>query len=203
MSWLSSFLHPGRAYDKAADEYKAGLDRARGTEQPFVQGGEDALGQLQKLLGGLSDPTKLQDEWSSNYETSPYATDMLQRNQQSGLDAASSQGLLGSSAATDNIQRGAGQIVSQDRQQYMDDLMKKYTTGIQGLQGIFNTGAGMAGQLGNQEIEGGNVLGGIAAGKDQAGGNLFGKGLGVLASLLKQFNMPGFGGMSSDMYGGS
>lgn len=210
MSWLSNFLHPGRAYDKAAQQYQAGQDRARGLQQPFIGAGQDALGELQQSLGSLLNPQQLQSEWAQGYEQSPYATDLLQRNQQSGLDAASAQGLMGSSAALENIQRGAGQIQSQDRQQYMQDLMQKYLTGIQGLQGIFGTGAGMAGQAAGQEIQGGNILGGLAAGQNQAGANMFGQGAGLLGSLLGGALTGGMGGIAgllggglgSDMFGG-
>ena len=184
MSMFSDFLHPGRAYQDAQQQMQEGMGRARGAQQPFVTAGQDVIPQLQGALGGLLDPQALQAQWMQGYDESPYAKDAQARAQQSGMDAASAMGLEGSSAAMENIQRGAGSIQQQDRQQYLDDLMQKYMGGVQGLQGMFGTGAGAAGQLGQQELQGGNIMGGLAGGQRQAGANLMGQGIGFLGSIL-------------------
>jgi hypothetical protein len=140
-NFLSSFFDPGEAWDRARKAEQEGYEKSQGYQQPYWQQGLDQYGRLNTATDKLMDPAALQNEWSKNYETSPYAQQLLKQNQASGLDTASAMGLNGSSAALGNIQQGAGNIVSQDRQQYMNDLMQKYMAGIGLGQNIYGIGA--------------------------------------------------------------
>lgn len=157
---LLTSLLSGDPYGKASDEYKKYIARATGYEQPYYQGGLDQYGRLNTATGQLLNPAELENQWIQSYETSPYAKQALAQNQTAGLDAASSMGLMGSSAALQNIQQGAGQIQQQDREKYLNDLMQKYMTGIGLGQNLYGIGAQTGGNIANQiATEGGNLAG--------------------------------------------
>jgi hypothetical protein len=171
---LKSFFHPEDAYKKAQEAADQGYNEAQDYQRPIMQHGEDQYGDLNTARQRLMNPGALENEWAGGYEQSPYAKQLLQQNQTSGLDAASSMGLNGSSAAIGNIQQGAGQIVNADRRQYMEDLMKKYMTGIGLGEDIYGAGANAAGNMGNRAFEHGQSNAGLAYGKEAAPGELFG-----------------------------
>jgi hypothetical protein len=170
---LSGFMDDGSdAYAAAEKAANQGWNEAQGFEKPYWQQGLDQYGRLNSAENSLLDPGALEAQWAAGYQTSPYAKQMLEQNKNSGLDAASSMGLMGSSAAMNNIQVGAGNIVNQDRQQYMNDLMNKYLAGIGIGQNIYGTGAQMGGLLGGQAIQHGEDLAGLEYGRVGAPGQM-------------------------------
>lgn len=170
----NSFLHPERGYQKAYDEEQAALDRFRNQLQPYQQAGIGQLPQLQQATGALLDPAKLESDWTNSYQQSPYLKQLLGESKEAGLDAASSMGLMGSSAALGNIQKSATGLGEQFRSQYLDDLMKKYLAGIQTSKGIYDTGANIAGTAGAGELEMGQELARMLFNRQNAPGALFG-----------------------------
>lgn len=176
------YLHPEEAYDEAGRREQQGWNEAKGYETPYWQHGMDQYGDLNTARKKLMDPAALQNEWSKNYETSPYAKRMLDVNSQQGQEAAASMGLGGSSAAVSNIQRGAGDIVARDRQQYMNDLMQKYMSGIGLGQGMYNTGANMGATLGGQSMRHGENQAGLGYGASASQGQLFENIMKMIAS---------------------
>lgn len=186
---LESFLHPEDAYKNAEEASNKGWGEAQGYEKPYWQQGQDQYGRLNDATGKLLDPAALQDEWSKKYETSPWAQRQLSANVNQGQEAASAMGLSGSSAALGNIQTGAGDIMAKDRQAYMDDLMKKYMTGIGLGKDIYGIGANMGGKLGDQALQHGNDVAGLEYGKSAAPGKLYGQFAGAAANYL----LPGSG----------
>jgi hypothetical protein len=115
---------------------------------------------------------------------------MLDMNKQSGLDAASSMGLLGSSGALQNIQRGAGDIVANDRERYMQNLMKTFLSGLGLSGGLYETGAGTARNLGQQATQMGETMGGLEYGRERAPGQLLENLLKMGAQTYGQMNQP-------------
>ncbi len=162
-------------YGDAGGEEKKGWDQSQGYQRPYWQHGEDQYNDLNQGRKDLMNPQELQNKWSSSYENSPYAKQMLEMNRQSGIDAASSMGLGGSSAALSNIQAGAGNIVQKDRQQYMDDLMKKYMTGIGLGKDIYGIGANTGANLGQGAMIHGENQAQIAYGRGAAPGEQIGQ----------------------------
>jgi len=175
---LNSFLN--NPYKGAKKGINKGWEEAQKYQRPFWQNGMDQYGRLNDATGKLLDPAKLQDEWSTNYETSPFAKRMLEMNSQQGQEAASAMGLGGSSAAVSNIQQGAGDIVSRDREQYMKDLMQKYMTGIGLGQSMYGTGAAAGQNLGNQAYQQGENTANINYAQEAAPGEALGQGAGML-----------------------
>lgn len=178
---LDSFMHPERGYDDASKEYEKSWREAQGYGQPYNQHGMDEYGRLSGATGKLLDPAALQAEWMKSYETSPYAQDELKRSKDVGLDAASSMGLGASSAGLENIQRTGSHIVNADRQQYLNDLMNKYTLGTGLSQNIYGTGANTAQWLGQGAMRQGDRMGEARYGAATAPGALFGNIAGTAA----------------------
>lgn len=191
---VTSFLHPERGYKEAGKQAEKYYNQGQGYLNPYNQHGQDQYGRLNDATGALLDPQALQDKWASGYTESPYAKRLEQMNSQQGQEAASSMGIGGSSGALQNIQQGAGDIVSKDRQQYMNDLMQKYMTGIGLGQNLYGTGANAAGQMSSNAMTQGQNMAGIAYGQQNAPGNLFGNLLGGVASGAANYMTGGASG---------
>lgn len=204
MSWFSELLHPGRAYGQAQTVEEEHFNKGQGFRQPYINRGETAGANLETMFQKLMNPGELTNEWSKGYETSPYAKQLQQEAQTGGLDAASAMGLGGSSAALSNIQKGSADIMQKDRQQYMNDMMQKYMAAMGLGQNLYGTGANMSSDAAQGEQTLGQDTAGLTYGKNSAGRNilmkLLGGGAGLLGGLGSSF---GFGGMTSDMYGGA
>lgn len=199
MGWLgdtfSGIFDPGKAYRNAGREIKKGYETGQGYLDPYHQAG---MGQINKLTGAqdkLMDPAALQNEWSKGYQMSPYAQQLQQQAQSSGMDAASSQGLLGSSSALNAIQQGSSNIMNADRQQYMNDLMQKYMTGIGVGQDIFHQG----GAASNQMSQNANAYGQNMAGVKFGEGNAM---MNQAMNMLKMYMAAKTGGASGMGSGG-
>ncbi len=169
---VNSFMHPEEGYEEAAKRMQEAWRQAQGYQEPYRQAGVDQLGRLNTAENSLLDPSALLAKWMGSYEMSPYAQKSMSNAKESGLGAASSMGLLGSSSALSNIQNSAGDIMNADRTQFLNDLMQKYMTGIGVGQNIYNTGAATAGNMGNQALGVGENLGQAAYGAKNAPGNL-------------------------------
>ena len=189
MSWLSSFLNPGKGYQKGQEQLDKYFQQAQnfynqgqGYLSPYNEYGKAAYGDINSAMQKLLNPQQLQDDWIKGYSESEAAKNLEDTASQRGLNAASSLGLMGSSPALQAIQQGTSQIAAADRQQYLDDLMKKYLSGIGIGENIFGTGATSAGQMGQNAMQmGQNSMkmgedsAQMAFGKQNAGGNMFSK----------------------------
>ncbi len=160
-------------YGDASHAENKGWNDAKHYQEPYWQHGNDQYDDLNQGRKDLMDPQTLQNKWSTSYETSPYAQRMLQMNNQQGQEAAASMGLGGSSAGVANIQQGAGDIMQKDRQQYMDDMMKKYMAGIGLGENLYGHGAQAGANLGGQAMTHGENQAGAAYGRGQSAMNDF------------------------------
>lgn len=188
MSWLSSFLHPGKGYEKGQAQLDKYFNQAQGALQPYNQQGQEQYGNLQQYIDALMNPQKLQDEWAKGYTESESAKNAEAMAKEHGLDAASSMGLMGSSPALGAIQAGTTQIGLDERQNYLDNLMQKYLAGAGLSQGIYGQGANAATGMSNNAMNMGQNSAQMAFGKQNAGGSMFGNllgaGLGLAGSAL-------------------
>lgn len=204
MSWLSSFLNPGKGYDKGQEQLDKYYQQAQGYQQPYNQYGQDQYVNLNEYIKNLMNPQALQDQWAKGYTESESAKNAEGMAQEHGLDAASSMGLMGSNAALQATQAGTTQIGLDDRQNYLDNLMQKYLAGAGLSQGIYGQGANSAGQMGQNAMNMGQNSAEMAYGKQNAGGNLLGgligAGIGAAGSafggpmggaLAKRWNLSG------------
>lgn len=204
MSWFSSWVHPGRAYDKGIEQAKQYYNQAQGYQQPYNDAGINQTGNLNNYINTLMNPQELYDKWSTGYNESDAAKQTEAMASQHGLDAASSMGIMGSTPVLQAIQSGTSGIVAQDKQQYLNDLMDKYKTGIGVSQGMYNTGANTAGQMSNTASNMGNTMSQAASQREQAAGNMFGQSAGMITKLIADYLTGGMGsGFGSSMYGGA
>lgn len=194
ISGYNSIFHSGDPYKKAKRPVNEAWNQSQEFQKPYWQHGLDEYGNLNTAENRLLNPMELTNEWSKGYEESPFAKQLLQENQNQGMDAASSMGLMGSSAAINNIQQGAGKIMNADRREYLNDLMQKYMTGIGIGQNIYNTGANIGTNLGNQSMEHGRDLSGLEYGQQAAPTAMLGKLMGSMVDLGTNY-------MSGGMYG--
>ena len=193
MSWMSQFFNPAGGYNAASDTSNQYYQNAQGYQQPYMQRGNQVGGGLQDMFGKLQDPAAMQNEWAQGYQTSPYAQQMMNQAQSSGMDAASAMGLGGSSAALGNIQSGASNIMQGDRQNYMNDLMQKYMAGIGLGENMYGVGANAANSSSQNAMNQGQDQAMLNYGKNTAGGEMFGAGLKGLGNLGTQWATGGFG----------
>lgn len=200
MSWLSSFTHPGRGYDKAQEQLDKYYNESQGLLNPYNQQGQEQYGNLSDIIKNLMDPTELNKKWIESYTESPQAQQAEKLAMQHGLDVASSMGLMGSNTALQAAQEGTTQIGLNDRQNYLNDLMNKYMQGAGLSQGIYGTGANAAGQMAGNANQMGQNSAEMAYGKQNAGGNLLGgligQGIGAFGgpigtALAKRWNLSG------------
>jgi hypothetical protein len=178
MSMFSSFFKPGRAYAKAGDQFQNYYNQSQDFLRPYHQNAQEAYGHLSGAMQNLLNPEQLHSQWAQGYEMSPYARIQQDMARENGLSAASSMGLMGSSAALQALQNGTSQIGAADRDNYLNNLMQKYLSGAQLAQGIYGTGASAAGQLGQNAMNMGQNAAQMTYGQNAAGGDLFGKLLG-------------------------
>ena len=193
MSWFSSFIHPERGYEKGQAELDKYYSQAQGYQDPYNQMGQQAGQGLNTAIDRLMDPAALQNEWASGYETSPQALQRQEMAKQQGLNAMASQGVMGSTPALQAMQAGEAQIGLDDRQNYLNDLMQKYQTGIGAGQNMYNTGAQTAGQMGQNAMNMGQNSGQMAYNAQNAPGEMFGNMMKTGANLASQYATGGMG----------
>jgi hypothetical protein len=180
---IKSFMDPGAGYGDAMKEMQEYFEQAQQYQQPFAQAGQGQIPQLQGAQNALMDPATLQSQWSQGYETSPYAQQLMGKATDIGNEEAASMGLGGSSAALSNVQNTSTGIMNQDRQQYMQDLMQKYMSGVGIGQNMFNTGAGAAANMGQNSMNMGRDMGGLRFGQTNAPGQQLGQLIGAGARM--------------------
>ena len=180
---INSFLNPQEGYEKAGDAITNSWNQGRSFLQPYQDAGTGQVPILNNAIDRLLNPVGLQDEWMKSYEMSPYATHLRDSAMASGLDSASQQGLLGSSAALNNIETTSGHIVSSDAQNYLKGLIDKYLAGVESSRGLVNTGLNAGSTLTGGALQTGQNLGAANLGAANAPGELFGKLLGTAAGM--------------------
>jgi hypothetical protein len=196
---FDSFFHPEQGYEDAEKVFRQFWNEAKARQDPYARHGEEQYGNLMGAEKSLLDPESLLRKWMEGYETSPYAKQSIANARSSGLDAASSQGLLGSSAATNNIQNSANYLMNKDRSEYLNDLMKKYMSGVDLGRDIYGKGAGIAESMGRQGLEFGRDIGGATYGAKNAPGNLLGQLLSMAANGAGNYFTGGSSGAPSSI----
>ena len=182
MPFWDAILDPGKPARRARQTAEASIDRGAQYTEPYRNAGDRQIpimeGEQQKLLN----PGQMQSDWAQGYETSPWAQQQIQHDTEQGKDLASSMGLLGSSTAATGLNASASQLYQKDRQQYMDDLMKKYMMGIGLGSDFMNRGAQSANQLQGNWSQNAQSLGTAAHNANQAVPDMLGNIMGYNSS---------------------
>jgi hypothetical protein len=184
MGFLDSIFNPGKGYDKAQEELRKYYEQSQRYLEPYNKNGQSVFPQYSDAMNKLLNPTALQDEWSTGYKESDLAKQNEAMASQHGLNAAQAMGLGGSSPALQAIQSGTSGIVARDRQQYLDDIMKKYLAGIGIGQDIYGKGSSAASQQSTNANQMGENSSQLAFNKQNAPGGLFQTLLGLGAGIF-------------------
>lgn len=175
MSWLSSLFGGGKSNPaNAAMPY---LNKIPGVGEkyynPYIEQGQQAGGmlseQFQKLM---SDPTGFINQLQSQYK--PSEGYQFKRGElEKGLGAAAAAGgLAGTPYHQQEYGQMADKLLSEDMQQYLQNALGVYGTGLQGEQDFYNKGFQASGSLadmlaGNLNQQGGLAFQGSAFNKQQ------------------------------------
>lgn len=180
---LSSFFHPERGYQKGQEQLDKYYNQTSQLYQPYINQGQEAYGHVNTAMQNLLNPAQFRDEMLSQYQPSESARLRAETAQNSGLDAASSMGLMGSTPALQAIQSGTNNILANDELSYLQQLFDMYGTGAKMAQDIYGTGANAAHALGQNTMQMGENSAQMAFGKQNAPGEMFNN---LLQALIYQ-----------------
>jgi hypothetical protein len=180
---INSCLHPEQGYEAAIQKLQEFFKQAQGYNQPTFNQGQSQFGRLNDQANQLNDPAAFEAKLDNSYNTSPRAKQDIAEANASGLDAASSMGLLGSSAALSNIQKGASNIMEGDRADYIKNLMQNYLSSVGIGQNLYGIGANAGNALSQNAMTEGENEAGLKGAAVNAPGAQLGKLFGGAADL--------------------
>jgi hypothetical protein len=112
--------------------------------QPYIQAGEQSLGGLQQQLTGLlQDPGALMQSLGAGYRTSPGMQQSMMQATEAANRAAAAGGQLGSPAEQQALAKQIYGMGEKDYGDYLNRVLGLYGTGVSGLSGLTQLGAGM------------------------------------------------------------
>lgn len=193
MGGLGQFLggmfgDSGAPYDAAMDQYQQWANKAQGVQNPYLNAGNQAIGNYQNWLGGMKDPSGFMNNLMGQYQQSPWAKYQQQQAMRAGVNAGSANGMSGSTPMMQQMQQNSQNISSQDMQSWLQNVLGINTQYGQGQQNLMNGGqnaanalTGMYGNMGNQM---GQAAYGREAGQQQDMWNTLGGGLQLAGMFL-------------------
>jgi hypothetical protein len=157
--------------------------------QPYIDKGRGALDTLYGQYGNLiNDPSELLKKIGSQFQESPGYQYEMDEAMKSAANAAASGGFLGSPQHQLEAQRNAAGIASKGYNDYLQNALGLYGTGLQGLGGInemgFRASTGLADNLAQTLMSQGNLAYSGRANRNQMLGGGIGNIIGGLAGLL-------------------
>lgn len=161
MSAFSSMFSGGKnPADAAMPYYEQIPDILKQYLQPFVDQGMDSMSILSSQYGDLvNDPTSFIDSIMNDYTSSAGYKAQSEQMLGQAANTSAAGGFTGTSTDVYNQSKIVNDLMAQDQQQYLQNALGVYGTGLQGEQSLFNTGYNAAGQLssglaGNLSTEG-------------------------------------------------
>jgi len=153
--------------------------------QPYIQAGEESLGGLQQQLTGLlQDPGALMQALGAGYRTSPGMQQSMMQATEAANRAAAAGGQLGSPAEQQALAKQIYGMGEQDYGDYLNRVLGLYGTGVSGLSGLTQLGAGMGRGLAEDLAQAGMSRAGLEEAKMQAEQQSQAGLMGGLGSLL-------------------
>lgn len=111
---------------------------------PYIKQGQEQYGRLNDQYGRLmNDPGGRVNEIGASYHQSPGFQFALQQALQGAGHAAAAGGMAGSPQHEQQNMTVATGLANQDYNQYLQNALGAYGMGMQGSQGLYNTGAEM------------------------------------------------------------
>lgn len=148
-------------YDSAKNAYGRIPGATQPYYAPYMEGGQEARGRLMGQYGNLfgnypslqdeynqmaNDPGAIYNKIASGYHESPGFKWQLGQGMNAANNAAASGGMAGSPQHQQQAATMAEGLANQDFQNYLQQALGLYGTGLQGKQGFYNTAlSGMEG----------------------------------------------------------
>lgn len=134
------------------DEARKNLNQIPGTikpyYEPYIQGGNWAMPQLQQQFGQLmSDPNAVISRLGAGYKESPGYKWRLGQGEAAINNANAAGGMLGTNQHQQQAGKLAGDLADQDYQNYLNSAMGLYGTGLSGAQDMAHQGQQAGGDL--------------------------------------------------------
>lgn len=167
------FGDSGAPYGAAMDQYQQWANKSQQAQQPFYNAGAGAIPQYQNWLQSMQDPSQFINNLMGQYQASPYSQYLQQQSMRAGNNAASASGLTGSTPFAQQMQQNAGNIASQDMNQWLQNVLGINTQYGAGQAGLMGTGANAANSLTNMYGQMGQQMGNMAYGKEAGEQNDF------------------------------
>jgi hypothetical protein len=150
------FGDSGAPYGDAMKQFKRYYGQSQDAQNPFYKAGIQGMGNFQDWLGGMKDTSAFINKLMGGYQQSPWAQNLQNQSMRAGTNAASAGGLTGSTPFAQQMQQNAGNIASQDQNQWLQNVLgvnNQYGAGqgslMQGGQHAADIMSGLAQMMGN------------------------------------------------------
>jgi hypothetical protein len=166
---------------------------------PYIQAGLGALPQLQSQYGQLMNGNFI-NNMGQNFQQSPGLKFQIDQATGAANRAAAAGGSLGTPAEQQNLANVTNGLANQDYYNWLNHAMNAYGMGLQGEQGLYNTGFNasneLANNLGANAMSQANLAYAGQQNQNQFRGGMLGAGLGLLGGMdfSHMFGGGGFGG---------
>lgn len=181
------FGNSDEPFERAQEQYQQYGERARQNQMPFYNAGTQAIPAYQNWLNTQKDPGQFINNLMGQYQESPYARYLQQQSLRAGQNAASANGLSGSTPLMQQLQQNAGNISSQDLNQWLSHALGINTQYGQGQGNLMQGGQNSANQLSNLNYNMGQNMADMAygesAGRNFDRSNILG-GLGTIIGMF-------------------
>ncbi len=186
---LGGLFGGNNAGDAASQYYNQIPDVLKQYLKPYADRGNAIYPQLQGQYDQLlHDPSGLLNHLGQGYQQSPGYQFQVNQAENAANRASASKGMLGSPMQQQQIAGTVNQLANQDFNQYLSHALGLYGQGLSGEQNIYNTGASMSGNLGenlaNALMSQGNLAYSNANNQNQSNQQLLGMLLGFAGGFL-------------------
>lgn len=178
------FGDSGKPYDAAMRQYQQYGQQATNEQQPYSQAGKQGLSDYQNWLNGQKDPSGFINNLMGQYQESPYAKYLQQQSLNTGQNAASASGLMGSTPMMQQLQQNSNNIASQDQNQWLQNVLGINTQYGEGQNNLRQGGQQAANSLSNLYNQQGQQMGEQTYNKEASRQNSNANMWGGLGSLL-------------------
>lgn len=143
------FGNSGAPSQSGYNEINRYAGKAEDVQNPYLQAGNEAIPQYQDWLKTMQDPAAFINNLSSQYSTSPQEQYAQQQAMRSGTNAASANGLSGSTPNEMQMQQNSANISNQYMNQWLQNVLGINTEYGHGTADLMHQGATSANALTN------------------------------------------------------
>lgn len=173
MSWVSSFMGGDSGFSNPADAGMPYLEKVPGyVDQymnPYINMGQEAGNIAQQQYAQMAgDPTQYYNDIYDQYDVSPYAEFQQDQMTEAAGNSAAAGGFAGTESDIQKQSELTNAILSQDWQQYLQQILGIQGMGLNGEQQMYQTGYGASSQALNTNAQNATQEAGMAYGGQQS-----------------------------------